>query len=1052
MSWISPVRARRSLSLVLLAGSGLLVPGAGSAQRPAPQGSAAEALNQQGDAALERRQYPEAIAAYRKLIQGYPNSELATDTRFHLAYANFLAGQYDAAADDLRKLLAAPTPPPEILEQAALLLPRVLSQQANVLPPASPARQTGFEAAVRGFDAFVDKFPKSTELETALYGRAVAEYQTARYPDAARDLRRNVASSPTSDTGLDSTFLLALTVATQANLALSRAPRPPAGADAALKGYAEAEKLLGDILTQRTDLSLANDAEFQLGETLLAHAAASPTTQQKALYGRALAAYQAVEPKAGMIDAQTARVRRLNDARVAELRRGAAGNRALIRQLDQRRLLEQGKLEALQAREDPVLTARLKGGAVYHNLGRYDEARVLMNTLLPSIRKPDDEKLALYYVTLSFAGQNLADKAAAAYGRFQAKYAGDPLAENLPLVVGNLFLAGDKPDPARANQYFDEFTRLYPGSRLLEAALLRQAAASVSLGRYDDALKTLDTFLAAKPKRDLQATAELARARVLQDKGDLDGALAAFRQARDTYPDLPEGEEAAYWVGATLLQKKDAAGAVNELKALAAKHPQGKLTPAALLTLARAQEATGAKDAALATLTDVSTRFPDAPEAAGTFFARANLYLADRKYDDVVRVLTGFVDQHPDAEQTAAAYAQIAAVQAQGKRYDAAVATYEKQLAQRPDAPEAPDVLGKQTVLWQRAAQGLGNYAVLGAAQRDEWKADLNQAVAAGERQLARFPDAPATALGLQTLAECQRMLVEAKAKTRAEEREYFQKLADQYRDKPAARSRLRFRLAALTAETDPARAFAERKAAYDPNVVYSPADLDGYTQGLLAGDDSSTTAAVFDKLAADYPLPPGVGPAQAPADVQEAQALALYGRGTLAARQGDTAGAARNFSALKRDYPRSPKVPEADLGLAEGLVAQGRGDEAMPLLSVVVRAPTAAFTVRARGLFLVGEVQAKKGSFEAVDAYLKAAAFYPATPEAPEGLWKGGQMLEQQAATLGDSPARPGAPTKASQLARARKAYEQLVAKYPDSPWTAQAKARVMALPSENS
>ena len=732
------------------------------ARAQAPQGSAAEALNREGDAFFDQRQYKEAIAAYEKLIQGYPNSELVTDTRFHLAYAEYFLGQFGPAAEELRKLTGSPTTPAEVAEQASLLLPQVLSQQAGEAKPDDPTRRTGFEAAVREFDSFVGKFPKSADLETALYGRAVANYQLGKYAEAARDLRQNVAGFPNSDAVLDSTFLLALTVATEANLAQNKDPRSPADTQAALKGYGEAERLLEEIIKKRTDLALANDAEFQLGETLLAHAGASPAAAQKKLYEQALATYRAVEPKEGMIAAQMARVRRINDERIAELRKGAAANRALTRQLDQRRLLEQGKLEALQAKQDPVLTARIREGAVYCNLQRYDEARTLMNTLLPSVKKAEDEKLALYYVTLSYAGQNLVDKAVAAYDRFQAKFAGDPSAENLPLVLGNLFLTGEKPDPARANKYFAEFEKLYPKSQLRETALLQKAAASASLGRYDEALRTLDAFTAGNPKRELLAAAELARARILKDKKNLDGALAAFRKVRDTYQNLPEGQEAGYWIGSTLLQKKDAAGAAAELQQFVAKNPQGKFTPVAMLTLAQAQQATGAKDQALATLAEVAAKFPDAPEAANAYFARANIYLGDRKYDDMARVLTEFVDKHPDSEQAGTAYEQIAAVQAQAKQFDAAAATDEKFLKQQPDSPEAPDVLGKLAALWQRAAREMGNFVVLGAPQRETWKADVEKSVAASERQLARYPEAAATALGLQNLAECQRLLVGA--------------------------------------------------------------------------------------------------------------------------------------------------------------------------------------------------------------------------------------------------------------------------------------------------
>ena len=278
--------------------------------------------------------------------------------------------------------------------------------------------------------------------------------------------------------------------------------------------------------------------------------------------------------------------------------------------------------------------------------------------------------------------------------------------------------------------------------------------------------------------------------------------------------------------------------------------------------------------------------------------------------------------------------------------------------------------------------------------------------------------------------------------------RAYFETLADKYPDNPGARGRILFRLAALTAEKDPTQALADMKAAYDPAVVYSPDDMDLYLDGLLPGDPDAA-AKVIDKLAHDYPLIPGLAPSQNPPAVQDAQALVLSGRGRLAELKGDRAGAAQAFTDLKRSYPRSSKIPEADLGLAQNLLAQGKPDDALPLLAEVAKNPRSPIPVRARGLFLNGEIQAAKGNVEAIDAYLKVAAFYPTSPDAPEGLWKGGQLLEKQAETLGDAPSKPGGPTKTGQLGRARKAYSDLVTKYADSKWTPQAKARLAALPA---
>jgi outer membrane protein assembly factor BamD (BamD/ComL family) len=1006
-----------------------------------------QAASDQADALFDRRQYKDAAAAYTSLLQAYPNSEFAVPAQFHLAYADFLLGQFPPAVDLLHKLATSPNTPPEMLEDVALLLPQVLAQQAAGAPPAD--RNAGYAAAVKEYENFISKFPKSASVEAALYGQAFAEYQMADYAGAARDLTRNLAAFPNTETTLDSEYLLAFTLATEANLALGDEKLPTVGRGAAIQNYENAEKYLRQIITRNTDISLANDAQFQLGETLLAHAQSSPPSAQARLYQEALSAYRAVEPKAPMIAAQTARIERLSQALLAERRKGAAANRGYIRQLDQARLREAGKLGALQAKDDPVLTARLKAGAVFFQLERYDETRVLMTALLPEATRPDDQKLALYYLPMTYAAQKQVDKAVAAYDAFQARYSGDPIAENLPLVISHLFMDGPKPDAARADHYLAEFNRLYPQSRRYgETALLEEATTAASLGHFNEAIGTLDKFLQGKPKRELAAAAALSRARIILDQGDLSKALAAFTEVRHDYQERPEAEQAAFWIGYVTAKSGDAAGAGKLLQAFVAQNPQSKLLPAALSTLAAVQQTTGAQDQALSTLADLSARFPGAPEAVSAYFQRANIYLGARKYEDMARVLDDFVAKYPSNDQVFAAEERIASLQSQAGQTEAAAATYQKFLAAQPDSPHAPEALAHLAELWRRAARSLGTYVILGAAQRDQWNADLAKSVAACEQQLARYPEAPATALGLQTLLECQRLLLDAKEKTPVQVSDYFQALAARYQDKPAAHSRILFRLGALTAETDPAKALADLRAAYDPAVVYSPADLDLYTRELLKTDPAAA-AAVFAKLAHDYPVPAGATPAQAPPDVQEAQAIVLSGEGQIALAAGKTAAAEAAFADLKKSYPRAPQVNEANLGLAEGLVAAGKFDQAMPLLAEVARAPSAPNNARAHALFLNGKIQQAKGQDGAIDAYLKVAAFYPTAPDAAEGLWLGGQALEKQAAALGETPAKLGGPTKSGQLARARRAYQDLVAHYGSSKWVEQAKQRLAAMPA---
>ena len=332
------------------------------------QVTAAETASQQALALFNAGKIPEATDAYKKILHDYPTSTAVSEAQFRLGYLYYLQGDYDQALDLLKKLLAPPAPA-DIQELAASLLPQVMSANATKFAPDHPARTRAFEEAIKQFDLFIQKFPKSEELEGAVYGRALALFQIEKYDDAATALRGNLARFPKSGTILDSEYLLALTLATQANRAMQSAPgEPNAGAQAK---YDEAARLLADIITKGTDVALANDAQFQIGELMFARAAFAETwkgrpapssdggkdrdaaSSQKEkgrdapstlLYANAMAAYRAVEPREAMVKVQEALVNAAAQRlRTPEAIRDAALGRRLQRQLDR----ERGKLAAI---------------------------------------------------------------------------------------------------------------------------------------------------------------------------------------------------------------------------------------------------------------------------------------------------------------------------------------------------------------------------------------------------------------------------------------------------------------------------------------------------------------------------------------------------------------------------------------------------------------------------------------------------------------------------------------------------------------------------------
>ena len=77
-----------------------------------------------------------------------------------------------------------------------------------------------------------------------------------------------------------------------------------------------------------------------------------------------------------------------------------------------------------------------------------------------------------------------------------------------------------------------------------------------------------------------------------------------------------------------------------------------------------------------------------------------------------------------------------------------------------------------------------------------------------------------------------------------------------------------------------------------------------------------------------------------------------------------------------------------------------------------------------------------------AIDYFAKIAQFYGGVSiPAAEGLWQGGQLLEQQAGGATDPK------FKAQQLGRAKAFYQQLVKDYPNSEYAPKAQEHLTAL-----
>jgi TolA-binding protein len=982
-------------------------------------------------------QYKEAVAAYEDVLKNYPTSTVISEAQFRLGYLYFAIGEYDKSLDFLKKVLVPPAPP-EMQELATSIIPQALSAKAGKQTDEAK-RKAGFEEAVKGFDAFLQKFPNSEQVERVTYSKALTLFQMARYDDAIAGLRSNLQKFPNSESILDSQYFLALSLYTQANVAAQSKQNTLDAANASKLD--EAERLLQDIIKKRSDLALGNDAQYQLGEIAFSRGSLSSEEGRKALWDKAIDAYRLVQPKEPMLKAQQTRIDSVRQRKIQALQ---AKDTALFKRLESLEEAEMTKLEGLKNKPDQTLAALSKVGQIYFLSNDFDRARVVFRQIQKFAEIEDQKKLIQYYLTLTYASQNIVDKAVGAYNSFKSAYKADPMGENLPLIIGSLYLGGT-PAPEKAVEIFKEGLAAYPKGRYNNDIAAQQANALVMLQRYDEALAAYRKFLATNPKPEVAATAEFGIATILKDTGKIPEALAQFKKVRDTFSATPPAEQASFWMGQLSLQNNDLSTAVTEFTAFLEKYPKSELAATAKFGIAQAKLTGGDKEAALTLYKEVADQFPKSAPATFTYFQRAQILAGDERGEELLALMKEFVERYPEDDKVFFAYDAIGQSQVNSGAALDAVETYSTMARKRPNDPQAPAAMLNVVQIWRSYAEGQGRYLALNEEQRAEWTKGVSNSISAAEDLISTYPDSPQVASALEELLAVQKLNLGAQIKTQENIITYFQGLGEKFAAKPATRSKILFKLASFIYEGDKAKGLAQMTAAYSPDIIYSPAGIDEYGAALLEAGKIEESFAVYRKLARDYPLPAGTTADGAPPLVQEGQSISLYGIGKAQQAKGLVAEAGATFDLLKTNYPWSPKILEADYGIAESLHKQGKSDEAVELLIPLIRAVNGSAELRAKSMLLLATIQESKGDItSAIDNYIKIAAFYGGVPTvAAEGLWKGAQLLEKQADGLDEK----SKPTKSQQLRKAFMAYEDLSTKYPNSPNGVAAKTKADAL-----
>lgn len=983
--------------------------------------------------------YPEALKLYEGIAAKYPTSAYIPGANLGAAICYFYLKDYEKAvkAAEVNKNLKTP-PPPEILERVFLLIPQIYVTQAVGMKEEDPLRKVTLQNAIKAFDDLIKKFPTGDEVESAFYGKGRAQLLTGDYEAAADSFRNNVTKFPNSPSMLDSQYLLANALYYKAIKTLNNTGT----ADQTIgPTFEEAEKYLRDIVTRNTDLALGNRARFVLGDTLAARAsiAKKETGDQAKLQKLALDTYRVVAPKNVVIAAQDQRIKYFDSLRIQAGQQGkGAEMRRYTRMIDK----EKEKLETINGEADQSIAAKVKSGQIFVALGRFDEARVLLKFALGFVDDSEEgkeqKKQLQYFITVTYAAQHIADKALENFKAFTEAHPKDPIAESLDLLMGGIYLDPDPKinSPDTAIKYFDQQVAEYPNSKYSAEAVMQKALALIQLKKFDDGVAALTQFINTNKNPELLAQAEYNLAIAYLQNNQLDQAAAAFKTVRDKYKTAQQAEEAAFWLGQILYTKNDYKTALTELDTFVGKNPNSELVPQAHYFKAKALYALGKKPEAFAAYKKISDEFPQSEVAIPAYFERAKALQDDGKLDDAIAVMREFIAAFPKEPKIYSAFdyiAQILSGPGKKKPMDA-IKVYEEYIAAYPDDTAGARAYVAIANIWKREAEGIGTFLSISEADKGRWKEAMGNAIKSAESAITTYPESDAVSAALQVLLGVQQVQQAVNIIKADEVKAYFIGLAKKFEGK-STKSKILFAVAGFIAPKDPEGAFSMMGGAYDDKLLYAPEDLDLYGNSLIDHKKLEDADKIFTKLLKDYPIPAGTAPDKVGRTVGNAQSVVLAGKARIDQAKGQAAEGQKKLEDLKRLYPWSGKVAEADYGIGAGLFEQKKYEEAIEILSKVARNNAANVHLRAMSMMTIAKAQESLKSFsEAINNYVKIGILFESERElAAEGFWLGAQLMEKQvtgeikkptpppaaAAKPADAAPKPGtAPKKSGEAA----------------------------------
>lgn len=176
--------------------------------------------------------YLQAIDAWAKLAQAYPEDQLAVESLFNIADVYFRANYFNEA-DSVYQIIINRYPENKVAVESFLKLAQSAYNSGN------------YDLAVARYQSFIEQYPNHPKTKDALDGIQLSYYQIGQIDQASEALMKVIDQTSNSDLAIDARYRIALNYFQE-------------------QKYQEAIEAFKEILTQYPSSSYAVDAQFSL--------------------------------------------------------------------------------------------------------------------------------------------------------------------------------------------------------------------------------------------------------------------------------------------------------------------------------------------------------------------------------------------------------------------------------------------------------------------------------------------------------------------------------------------------------------------------------------------------------------------------------------------------------------------------------------------------------------------------------------------------------------------------------------------------------------------